>query len=78
MTLIDEDIRDDLKAWRARVGLTQSEAAARLGVNLRTYEAWEMGRHSPSTADVVRLAMGAIEDAIVAEKRRQRRGRKDS
>lgn len=36
-----------LKHWRRNLALTQREAAARLGVNLRTYQSWEIARYTP-------------------------------
>ncbi len=36
-----------LRAWRRRFGLTQSGAAAALGVSLRSIENWEQGRNTP-------------------------------
>jgi DNA-binding transcriptional regulator YiaG len=35
---------DELKAWRARLGLSQAGLAEALGLSKRTYEAWEQGR----------------------------------
>ena len=37
---------DDLRAFRSRHGLSQAQAAAALGVSVRTWEAWEAGRRS--------------------------------
>jgi len=34
---------DTLRAVRARLGLTQTEVANELGVDLRTYQRWEAG-----------------------------------
>lgn len=36
-----------LKDWRARRGITQKEAAERLGVAMRTYQRWEEGAAKP-------------------------------
>lgn len=36
-------IAERLKAARAALGLTQLQAAERLGVPLRTYQGWEVG-----------------------------------
>ena len=33
----------DLRAWRAAEGLTQVQAAARVGVSLQTWWRWEHG-----------------------------------
>jgi DNA-binding XRE family transcriptional regulator len=35
---------DDLKEWRARLGLSQAGMAEALRLSKRTYEAWEQGR----------------------------------
>ncbi len=40
-------ISDQLKSWRARKKLSQSEAAKHLGANLRTLQDWEQGRRTP-------------------------------
>lgn len=45
-----------IKAWRAELGLSQSRAAALLGVNLRTYQGWENGRPFPYP-EILRLAL---------------------
>ena len=37
-----------LKAIRVRLDITQSEAAARLGTVLRTWQNWEYGRTRPN------------------------------
>lgn len=36
-----------LKEWRAQEGLSQTEAAIRLGVPVRTPQGWELGRPMP-------------------------------
>lgn len=41
------DFGEALKAWRKAYGLTQKEAADRLGANLRTYQNWEAGVNTP-------------------------------
>jgi DNA-binding transcriptional regulator YiaG len=41
------DISVRLKEWRERLGLTQRQAAERLGVSERTFQQWEQGRQSP-------------------------------
>ncbi len=40
----------ELKALRRRLGLTQAQAAARIGVATRTWIAWENRQNVPSTA----------------------------
>jgi transcriptional regulator with XRE-family HTH domain len=42
-----EDGARVLKAWRAQEGLSQTEAAIRLGVSARTLQGWELGRPMP-------------------------------
>ncbi len=42
-----EDTANILKDWRAHLGYSQSEAAIRLGVPVRTYQGWELGRPMP-------------------------------
>lgn len=49
---------NELRAWRARLGGTQREAAARLLVSERTYQNWEAGNRTPPAS--IRLAMGAV------------------
>jgi DNA-binding transcriptional regulator YiaG len=41
------EFMDALKSWRARNGLSQSEAAERLGVPLKTLQNWEIARTKP-------------------------------
>lgn len=55
-----QTLTDDLKAWRARLGLTQAEAARWLDVPVRTYEGWEFGR-AFDRPHVLRLAIMALE-----------------
>lgn len=40
-------LADRLRAYRTARGLSQSEAAAALGVNVRTLQGWESGRFEP-------------------------------
>lgn len=37
----------EFRAWRARMGYTQQQAAAALGVSLRTVKSWESGFAAP-------------------------------
>lgn len=39
-----------LREWRTRTGLLQKEAASLFGVEVRTYQGWESGKHSPPKA----------------------------
>jgi DNA-binding XRE family transcriptional regulator len=47
----------ELKAWRQRLGWTQAEAAAWLGVAKRSYENWECGHRNPGHPMGIRLRM---------------------
>jgi DNA-binding transcriptional regulator YiaG len=38
---------DELKAWRARMGWTQAQAAQALNTPAGTYRGWEQGRFKP-------------------------------
>ena len=52
----------DLKATRERLGLTQSQAAARVGVTENTWARWERGEmqvHPARLRDLERLAKKA-------------------
>jgi hypothetical protein len=42
-----DDTAKLLKEWRAQAGYSQSEAAIRLGVPVRTLQGWELGRPMP-------------------------------
>ena len=44
--------KDEIKALRTALKLTQAEMAERLGVHMRTYQQWEYGRRKPSAATV--------------------------
>jgi DNA-binding transcriptional regulator YiaG len=48
-----------LKTWRAAKSLTQAEAAARLGVPLRTLQNWERGANAPRG-----LALAALKERM--------------
>jgi DNA-binding XRE family transcriptional regulator len=74
--LLDEDFRDDLKAWRARVGYTQRQAAEALGVELRTLHNWELGRYSPSAGVALRLAMQGIEKQLAEQAAQEKKERR--
>lgn len=45
----------EIRARRHAARLTQSEAAERIGVGLRTYGAWEAGETSPQSLNLGRL-----------------------
>lgn len=48
-------IRYKLRNWRRNEGLTQADAAARLGVARRTWHQWEQGIAIPGAAHMVEL-----------------------
>ena len=41
------DVSVQLKVWRSGAGMTVDGAAARIGVNVRMYRAWEAGVPCP-------------------------------
>ena len=51
----------ELKAWRKRLGLTQREAAAMLGVSAFTLSAWEIGRFRIKQPGLLALACRMVE-----------------
>lgn len=44
-----------LRKWRKALGLTQKQAADRLGVSVRTYEGWEQGKGPSNPGPVKKL-----------------------
>lgn len=56
----------ELKARRAALGLSQSELAALLPINLRTYQAWEAGRYDPPS--LLHRALKSIEQEAPKKK----------
>jgi transcriptional regulator with XRE-family HTH domain len=52
-----ENFARELAATRVRLGLTQNEFAARLGVSQGAVSRWEKGRHRPATEVLMRLGM---------------------
>lgn len=58
----------EIKDWRARLGLTQSAAAAALGITLRWYQFLEAGKRSDGQRVepdlTTRLAMAALEAGL--------------
>src|ERR1700674_1435916 len=61
------DVAPMLKAWRDHRGLSQSEAAERLHVSVRTLQGWESGRPMANP----RLLRVAIENDIDAQTQRR-------
>lgn len=51
-----EVLQISLAAARVNAGLTQKEAAERLGVSNTTIVAWETGKSSPSIVDAKKLS----------------------
>jgi transcriptional regulator with XRE-family HTH domain len=56
-----------LQLWRVNEGLSQSEAAARLGISRSTYSPIEAGRMTPTTgvAERLRDLFGEDADALL-------------
>lgn len=50
-----ESLRTKLKKWRKSHGLVQKQAAAILGVNLRTYQGWEGRKPEPKPLALAEL-----------------------
>jgi transcriptional regulator with XRE-family HTH domain len=61
-----------LKLWREQAGLTQREAAARLGIGESTYGFLESGRMQPSRAQLLRLARSFTDPARLFEPVREK------
>ena len=55
------DYAEGLKAWRARLGITQEQAAFTLSVSVYTYVSWENGRRTPKNDNSRRI------DALLGE-----------
>ena len=51
----------DFRNWRLRLGLTQPEAARRLGLSVETVRAWEYGKRQISLPTVLALACEYLE-----------------
>lgn len=58
-----------LKTWRIREGLSQSEAAEKIGVKQPTISGWESG-HLPDAHSLKKIAsvLGVSVDALLADK----------
>lgn len=54
-----------IKRWREANGLTQEQAARRLGVTLRNYQNYESGAYAPP--DSIRMLMTAVDMGIKLE-----------
>ena len=56
--------RDEVKAIRKKLGLTQEQMAVAMGVRLRTISRWETGVHAvPSTAARLMRLMASMAEA---------------
>ncbi len=51
----EQSLPDALRAWRARSGMSQSEAARRLRIPVDTLQNWEIGRRTPRGFALVQL-----------------------
>jgi putative transcriptional regulator len=61
--------RVDVRALRQKIGLSQTEFAARYALNARTVQEWEQGRAEPDLAaraylTVIEQCPQAVEDAL--------------
>lgn len=52
---------EELRAWRARLGCTQVEAAKKVGVPYETLAAWERGRQVPAHTEIIRRLLASLE-----------------
>ena len=43
-----EEFQKMVKRWRAKNGFTQQDAAAHLGISVRTLQNWEIARNMPN------------------------------
>ena len=65
--------RNPLKAWRVQNNVTQTEAAARVGVGVQAMQRWESGASMPSPASMDEIAqlMGRYEANDMAKLMRE-------
>lgn len=56
---MSEELRDKLKAARAKLAMTQNQFAQRLGIPARTLESWEADRATPRG-----FALAALNQAL--------------
>lgn len=62
----------DVRAVRRKTGLSQAAFAARFGINRRTLQDWEQGRHAPdpmarALLTIIAREPGAVARALAAE-----------
>ncbi len=60
------ELPEDVRAIRARVGLSQSAFAALLGVSVRTLQDWEQGRRKPRGPALALLRIVAKHPEVLA------------
>ena len=58
-----KQFRKTLKEWRERKGLTQADAAKKLGISVRTLQNWEIARNMPRGFGLKAL-VAALEEAV--------------
>jgi transcriptional regulator with XRE-family HTH domain len=63
---MSDEIARHLVAARARLGLTQGQFAARLGVSQGAVSRWETGRHRPSPEILTQLGVPPVPPAPAA------------
>ena len=56
MDMVWRDMRGNLKAERARLGLTAEEAAKGIGVSVSTLRSWEQGIKEPQSINLINAA----------------------
>lgn len=56
MASAEETFAANLRAFRARIDITQAELAARVGVDAQSIVNWEKGSYMPSLRTTVKLA----------------------
>ncbi len=63
------EIGDKLRVWREEQGLTQEDAARRIGCNQSAVSEWESGRAVPAIESAVKIAdaMSVTLDALIRE-----------
>ena len=55
--MTDWRLRNPLKAWRVKNKVTQTEAAAMVGVGVQAMQRWESGASMPSDANMDQIAI---------------------
>jgi putative transcriptional regulator len=59
--------KPDVKAIRSKLGISQSEFAAMLGISVRTLENWEQGHRTPKGPARVLLRVAAAHPEVIWE-----------